>query len=66
MDWTEYLESDTSRLGGKPVVKGTRLGGDFIPGLFACGWTEQQVLENYPRLDKDALRAMFVFADGAR
>ena len=62
MDWTEYLESDRSRLGGKPVVKGTRLGVDFILGLFASGWTEQQVLENYPRLDKDALRAVFAFA----
>lgn len=47
---------------GKAVVKGTRLSVEFILGLFAEGWTEQQVMENYPTLTKDSLRAVFAFA----
>ncbi len=62
MDWRQYIHSDPEILLGKPVVKGTRLSVEFILGLFASGWTEQQVLENYPTLTQEALRAVFAFA----
>lgn len=62
MDWRQYIHSDSAILAGKPVVKETRLAVDFILGLFAAGWTEQQILENYPRLTPNALRAVFAFA----
>ena len=62
MEWRKHIHSDQEILMGKPVVKGTRLAVDFILGLFAAGWTEQQVLENYPTLTPDALRAVFAFA----
>ena len=62
MDWREYIHSDPRILVGKPVVKGTRLSVAFILGLFAAGWTGQQVLENYPNLTSAALRAVYQFA----
>jgi uncharacterized protein (DUF433 family) len=62
MDWQEYIHSDSAILLGKPVVRGTRLAVDFILGLFAAGWTEQQVLESYPGLTPVALQAVFAFA----
>jgi len=62
MDWRSYIHSDPDILVGKPVVKGTRLSVDFILRLFAAGWTEQQVFENYPTLTVEALRAVFAFA----
>jgi uncharacterized protein (DUF433 family) len=62
MDWRQYIHSDPEILSGKPVVKGTRLAVEFILRLFAAGWTEQQVLENYPTLTPEALRAVFAFA----
>ena len=62
MDWRSYIHADPKVLAGKPVVKGTRLAVDFILGLFAAGWSEQQVLENYPTLTPKALRAVFAFA----
>ena len=62
MDWWHYIHSDPEILGGKPVVKGTRLSVEFLLGLFAAGWSEQQVLENYPTLTLEALRAVFAFA----
>ena len=62
MDWRQYIHSDPEILVGKPVVKGTRLAGHFILGLFAAGWTEQQVLDSYPQLTSAALQAVFAFA----
>jgi uncharacterized protein (DUF433 family) len=62
MDWRTYIHSDPDILVGKPVVRGTRLAVEFILRLFANGWTEQQVLENYPTLTPDAIKAVFAFA----
>jgi uncharacterized protein (DUF433 family) len=62
MDWRQYIHSDSDILLGKPVVKGTRLAVEFILRLFAVGWTEKQILENYPTLTLEALRAVFAFA----
>lgn len=62
MDWQDYVHADPKVLVGKPVVKGTRLSVEFILELFAAGWTEEQVLDNYPSLTPEGLRAVFAFA----
>lgn len=62
MGWHAYIHADPNILAGKPAVRNTRLAVDFILGLLAAGWTEQQVLENYPTLTPDALQAVFAFA----
>ncbi len=62
MDWRPHISTDPDVLSGKPVVRGTRLAVDFILGLFAAGWTEERVLENYPELTPEAVRAVFAFA----
>ncbi len=62
MDWNAYIVVDPEILRGKPVVRGTRLSVTFLLELFAAGWSEQQVLDNYPTLTAEALRAVFAFA----
>jgi uncharacterized protein (DUF433 family) len=62
VDWSEHITADPEVLSGKPTVRGTRLAVDFVLGLFAAGWSESQVLENYPGLTTDSLRAVFAFA----
>jgi uncharacterized protein (DUF433 family) len=62
VNWESYIHSNPDILLGKPVIKGTRLSVEFILGLFATGWTEAQILENYPTLTPDSLRAVFAFA----
>jgi uncharacterized protein (DUF433 family) len=62
LNWQIYIHSDPKILVGKPVVKGTRLAVTFILQLLAAGCTEQQILESYPVLSADALRAIFAFA----
>ncbi|MSP61475.1 MAG: DUF433 domain-containing protein [Myxococcales bacterium] len=48
---------ETSVLVGKPVIKGTRIAVEFIVDLLANGWREEQILENYPGLEVDDIRA---------
>ena len=62
MDWRNYIVTDPQVLVGKPVIRGTRLSVDFILGLLAEGWSEQQILENYPTVTSAALRAIYAYA----
>jgi uncharacterized protein (DUF433 family) len=62
MDWKKHIHSNPNILLGKPVVKGTRLSVEFILSLLATGWTGKQILENYPTLTKESIRAIFAFA----
>ena len=62
MNWETYIHTDPSILAGKPVVRGTRLAVDFIMRLLATGWTEAQIIENYPTLTPESLRAVFAYA----
>jgi uncharacterized protein (DUF433 family) len=62
MEWRKHIHSDPEILAGKPVVKGTRLAVEFILGLLAEGWTEEQILENYPTLTQESLQAVFAFS----
>jgi uncharacterized protein (DUF433 family) len=61
MNWQNYIISDKQILLGKPTVKGTRISVELILELFSSGWTEQQVLESYPSLSADSLRAVFSY-----
>jgi uncharacterized protein (DUF433 family) len=62
MDWAERIVSNPDVLLGKPTIRGTRLSVEFILDRLADGWTEQQLLQNYPRLTPDDLRAVFAYA----
>ena len=62
MDWQPFIATAVDIAGGKPIVRGTRLTVEFVLGLFAAGWTSAQVLENYPTLSTDALRAVFAYS----
>ena len=62
MNWHDHIHSSPGILSGKPVVRGTRLSVDFLLHLLAAGWTETQLLENYPQVSREALQALFAFA----
>jgi len=59
MNWRAHIETNDQILIGKPVIKGTRISVEHIINLLVSGWTEQQILENYPRLTKESLQAVF-------
>ena len=62
MNWEERITSDPKIMVGKPVIRGTRMTVEFILARFADGWTEREILENYPHLTPDDLRAVFAYA----
>lgn len=56
---------DPAILAGKPVVRGTRLSVDFIIGLLADGWAEDDILRNYPGLTHEDIVACLAYARDA-
>ena len=62
MNWQERINLDPEILVGKPVIKGTRLAVEFIVELLAQGWTEEDILRNYPGLTTEDIRACLAYA----
>jgi uncharacterized protein (DUF433 family) len=60
-DWHERIVTDADTLFGKPRIRGTRIGVEFLLDLLASGWTEAQILESYPHLTPQDLQAVFGF-----
>ena len=52
-------------LSGKPVIAGTRLSAEFVIGLLAEGWSEEEILANYPGLTHDHILACLAYARDA-
>ena len=61
-NWKRYITTDPKILSGKPVIKGTRISVDFILERLTSGWSETDILENYPNLTKESIRAIYSFA----
>jgi uncharacterized protein (DUF433 family) len=53
---------DPQVLAGKPVVRGTRLAVEFVIGLLADGWSEDEILTNYPGLTHEDILACLTYA----
>jgi uncharacterized protein (DUF433 family) len=62
MPWKDRIAVDSAVLVGKPVIKGTRLAVEFIVELLSEGWTHQQILENYPGVGEEDIRACLAYA----
>lgn len=48
--------------GGKPIIRGQRIAVEHILGMLAAGETEQTILDAYPYLERDDIRACLVYA----
>jgi uncharacterized protein (DUF433 family) len=62
MDWCDRIAVDPQILVGKPVVKGTRIAVEMVVDLLAAGWTHQEILNSYPTLTEEDLRACLAYA----
>ncbi len=58
----ERIEINPKKMGGKPVIKGTRIPVYFILELLANGWSFEDILENYPQLTKEDILAAIKYA----
>lgn len=65
MDENKLLERITvnpSIFGGKPIIRGRRLAVEHILGMLAAGDTAETILEGYPWLESEDIRACLVYA----
>lgn len=58
----ERIVVDPKILVGKPIIKGTRISVEFILELLVNGWTFEQLLENYPPLEKEDILAAIEYS----
>lgn len=59
--WQNYVTSNKEILLGKPIIKGTRISVELILELLASGWTEAQILESYPNISNESIKAVYLY-----
>jgi uncharacterized protein (DUF433 family) len=62
MTWQERIEVDARRLGGKPVVRGSRIPVELVVEMVADGWSEERIRASYPSLAAEDVRACLHYA----
>lgn len=61
-NWKDRIVIDEAVLIGKPAIKGTRPAVEFIIDLLARGWSEAEILENYPGIVVEDIQACLTYA----
>jgi uncharacterized protein (DUF433 family) len=56
------ITTDPEIFGGKPVVRGMRLSVELVLSLLAQGETVDAILDDYPDLERDDIRACLEYA----
>ena len=62
MNWRDHIHSDPEILGGKPVVRGTRISVELILEYFEDGASMADILAAYEHITQDDVRAAIAFA----
>jgi uncharacterized protein (DUF433 family) len=60
--WQDYIEERKDVMAGKPVCKGTRLTVEFLLKQIGAGMTHQELLDQYPTLRPEHIRAAMMYA----
>ncbi len=61
-DYRQFITSDPNVLFGKPAIRDTRIAVEHVLDELAGGTTIEQLLEEYPRLTREAIYAALAFA----
>ena len=59
---SDRIVIDPEILSGKPVIKGTRIPVYLILELLGSGMTEKEVLDEYPTLKEEDIKAALLYA----
>jgi uncharacterized protein (DUF433 family) len=62
MNFEEYISATSDTRSGKPCIKGTRITVYDILEYLAGDMTEAEILENFPSLRPEHIRAALAFA----
>lgn len=58
----QRITFDQNTLAGKPVIRGLRISVEMILELLSQGATSEEIIEDYPELEPDDLRAALLYA----
>lgn len=58
----ERIWIDPARCGGKPCIRGHRIWVSLIVDMIAAGESEDEILRNYPGIERDDIRACLAYA----
>ena len=62
MDYEKYITIEPGKRGGKPCIRGLRITVYDILDYLASGMTEQEILQDFPDLTREDIRACLAFA----
>ena len=60
--YSEIITIDSEVRFGKPCIRGTRISVYDILGWFASGMETSEILNNYPELNEEDIKAAFSYA----
>jgi uncharacterized protein (DUF433 family) len=58
----DRITANPKVLRGKPIIRGTRISVEFILNLLASNVSEKEILEDYPHLTREDIRACLRYA----
>ena len=61
-DLLKRISFNKEILCGKPLIRGMRISVEMVLELLAKGMTEKQILEEYPILEPEDIRAALLYA----
>jgi len=62
MDYKDIITVEAGKRGGKPCIRGLRITVYDVLEYLASGMTEAQILEDFPDLRGEDIRAVLAFA----
>jgi len=60
-DWRKHVHSNPDILGGKPVIRGTRISVELVLGYLSDGGSFADIMDGYPSLTENDIRAAIAF-----
>lgn len=62
MNYQDYITIEPGKRGGKPCIRSMRITVYDVLGWLASGISETEILDDYPELAQDDIRACLAFA----
>jgi len=62
MNYSEHITIEAGKRGGKPCIRGLRITVYDVLSWLADGMTDNEIIEDYPELSKDDIKACLSFA----
>ena len=62
VNWKDHIISTPDVIRGKPRIKGTRIPVSLVLGYFAAGNTSEEIIHEFPNLNKNCIAACLDYA----